>query len=229
MVEFRHVSKVYGRGRGRPVPALTGVTFAVGRDEMVCLFGPSGAGKTTVLRLVSREELPTEGEVVVAGEEVSRFGPRAVAHLRRRIGIVFQDGRLLADRTVAGNVAFVLRVQGTPRHELRERVLEALRSVGLHRRPNARLAELSAEGRQRLALARALVTEPPLLLADEPTGSLDGAAAGEILEVLRGVHARGATLIVATHQRAVAERLQCRTLRLAGGRLEGEMARAGDG
>lgn len=218
MLEFRHVSKVYGR-RGRTITALADVTFTVGKGEMVCLFGPSGAGKTTLLRFVYRDELPTGGEVVVAGEEVGRLGSRGLRQLRRRIGIVFQGGRFLDDRTVAGNVAFVLRVQGTPRDEIRERVVEVLQSVGLHRRPNARPGELSTRGRQRLALARALVSDPPLLLADEPTGTLDAEAGGEILDLLRATQALGTTVLVATHQRAVAERLGCRTLRIENGRV----------
>lgn len=219
MVEFSHVSKVYARAGGGTVSALADVTFTVGKGEMVCLVGPSGAGKTTALRFVYGEEVPTDGEVVVAGEDLSQLGSGALRHLRRRIGIVFQDGRLLADRTVAGNVAFVLRVLGTPRSEVRERVSEALQSVGLQRRPNARPVELSAEGRQRVAIARALVADPLLLVADEPTGPLDERAAGEILELLKGVQARGTTVLLATHQRAVAERLRCRILHLENGRV----------
>lgn len=229
MVEFSHVSKVYARAGGGTVSALADVTFTAGKGEMVCLFGPSGAGKTTALRLVYGDEVPTNGEVVVAGEDLSQLGPRALRHLRRRIGIVFQDGRLLADRTVAGNVAFVLRVLGTPRDEVRERVSEVLQSVGLQRRPNARPVELPAEGRQRVAIARALVADPLLLVADEPTGPLDERAAGEILELLKGVQARGTTVFLATHQRAVAERLRCRILHLEGGRMQGGKAHAGDG
>lgn len=220
MVEFSHVSKVYARAGGGTVSALADVTFTVGKGEMVCLVGPSGAGKTTALRLVYGEEVPTDGEVVVAGEDLSQLGSGALRHLRRRIGIVFQDGRLLADRTVAGNVAFVLRVLGTPRSEVRERVSEALQSVGLQRRPNARPVELSAEGRQRVAIARALVADPLLLVADEPTGPLDERAAGEILELLKGVQARGTTVLLATHHRAVAERLRCRILRIENGRVK---------
>lgn len=227
MLEFRHVSKVYGRG-GRSVTVLADVTFAVGKGEMVCLFGPSGAGKTTLLRFVYRDELPTGGEVIVDGEEVGRLGARGLCRLRRRIGIIFQDGRLLEDRTVGGNVAFVLRAQGMPRDEIRERVVEVLRSVGLHRRVNARPAELSTQGRQRLALARALASDPPLLLADEPTGSLGEEAGGEILDLLRATQALGTTVLVATHQRPVAERLGCRTLRLESGRVT-EAIQAGDG
>lgn len=218
MIEFHRVSKVYSVGPVK-VPALSDVSFRVDKGEFVVLTGPSGAGKTTLLRLVYRDEAPTDGEVHVLGREVTALRPAQVAELRRSIGVVFQDAKLLPARTVYENLAFVLRVLGTPRRDITPRVFDALRSVGLSARAQAYPAQLSQGEAQRAALARAIVRRPPLLLADEPTGNLDEAMAGEVVAVLKAIAAGGTTVVLATHQAGLARALRRRTLRLEGGRL----------
>lgn len=218
MIELHHVWKVYSVGPVK-VPALSDVSCVVSRGEFVALHGPSGAGKTTLLRLLYREEVPSEGEIRVLGHDLTRAGRREVAALRRSIGVVFQDARLLPGRTVYENVAFVLRVLGTPRREITARVFDALRAVGLSARAQAYPAQLSQGEAQRAALARAIARKPLLLIADEPTGSLDDGMAAEVFDVIREVWARGATVLVATHQLALARALRRRTLTLQHGRL----------
>src|SRR3990167_8945095 len=218
MIELHRVSKVYAVGPVK-VPALCDVSFRVDKGEFVVLAGPSGAGKTTLLRLLYRAELPSEGEVEVLGADVSALGRAEVAALRRSIGVVFQDAKLLPVRTVYENVAFVLRVLGTPRRDITARVFDALRGVGLSSRSQAYPAQLSQGEAQRAALARAIVRRPPLLLADEPTGSLDDAMAAEVLEVLRDIWAGGTTVVLATHQGRVAAALRRRTIALEAGRV----------
>ena len=218
MIELHRVSKVYAVGPVK-VPALCDVSFRIDKGEFVVLAGPSGAGKTTLLRLLYRAEPPSDGEVEVLGADVSALGRAEVAALRRSIGVVFQDAKLLPVRTVYENVAFVLRVLGTPRRDITARVFDALRVVGLSSRAQAYPAQLSQGEAQRAALARAIVRRPPLLLADEPTGSLDDAMAAEILEVLRDIWAGGTTVVLATHQARVAAALRRRTLALEAGRV----------
>jgi cell division transport system ATP-binding protein len=218
MVELQRVSKVYDVGPVR-VPALSDVSFRIDKGEFVVLSGPSGAGKTTLLRLLYREELPTEGEIEVLGQPVSALRRPEVRALRRSIGVVFQDARLLPGRTVYENIAFVLRVTGTPRSEITARAFDALRAVGLSARAQAYPAQLSQGEAQRAALARAIVRQQPLLIADEPTGSLDDGMASEVLTVIKDIWSRGTTVILATHQSRLAAALRRRTLVLEGGRL----------
>ena len=218
MIELQRVSKVFAVGPVK-VPALTDISFRVAKGEFVILTGRSGAGKTTLLKLLYRAEVPTEGEVHVLDQSLGPLRPRGVAALRRSIGVVFQDAKLLPGRNVYDNIAFVLRVLGTPRSELTERTFDALRAVGLHSRARAYPAQLSQGEAQRAALARAIVRRPALLIADEPTGNLDDDMTGEILEVLRDIHAGGTTVLFATHQRRLAAALRQRMLVLDGGRL----------
>ncbi|OGL15369.1 MAG: cell division ATP-binding protein FtsE [Candidatus Rokubacteria bacterium RIFCSPLOWO2_12_FULL_69_21] len=218
MIELHRVSKTYSVGPVK-VPALSDVSFRVGKGEFAVLSGASGAGKTTLLRLLYRDDLPTEGEVEVLGRDVGGLRRSQVAALRRSIGVVFQDAKLLPVRTVYENVAFVLRVLGTPKREITARVFDALRVVGLSARAQAYPAQLSQGEAQRAALARAIVRKPPLLLADEPTGNLDDAMAAEILDVLRDIWTGGTTVVLATHQAGLAQALKRRTLTLEGGRL----------
>jgi len=218
MIEFHQVSKVYAVGPVK-VPALSDVTFTVGKGEFVVLAGPSGAGKTTLLRLLYRNEVPTEGEVEVLGRPVAHLRRSQVAELRRSIGVVFQDAKLLPGRTVYENIAFVLRVTGTPRSEITPRVFDALRAVGLSARAQSYPAQLSQGEAQRASLARAIVRKPALLVADEPTGSVDDAMATEIIEVVKDIWARGTTVVLATHQTRLALRLKRRVLVLERGRL----------
>ena len=218
MIRLHHVGKVFGAGPARRV-ALSDVSFSVARGDFAVLSGPSGAGKTTLLRLIYREELPTEGEIEIAGIDVPGLRRRQVPRLRRSIGIVFQDAKLLAGRTVFENIAFVLRVIGTPRKDITPRAFAALKAVGLSSRAQAYPKQLSQGEAQRASLARAIAKSPGLLLADEPTGNLDDDMAEEILEVIRDIWQRGTTVFLATHQAGLAAHLKRRTLTLDGGRL----------
>src|SRR6184192_1099445 len=218
MIEVHRVWKVYSVGPVK-VPALSDVSLRIDKGEFVVLTGPSGAGKTTLLRLLYRDDLPSEGDIEVLGYNLVPLRRWQVAALRRSIGVVFQDAKLLPVRTVYENVAFVLRVLGAPRREITERVFDALRIVGLSSRAQAYPAQLSQGEAQRASLARAIVRKPPLLLADEPTGNLDEAMEDEILGTLRDIWAGGTTVVLATHQTYLAQALRRRTLTLQSGRL----------
>lgn len=218
MIELHRVCKVFTVGPVK-VPALTDVSFRVAKGEFVILTGKSGAGKTTLLKLLYRAEVPTEGEIEVLGTPLVTLSLRGVAELRRQIGVVFQDAKLLPGRTVYDNIAFVLRVLGTPRRDITARTFDALRAVGLHARARAYPAQLSQGEAQRAALARAIVRKPSLLIADEPTGNLDEEMAGEIIQVVQDIHAGGTTVVFATHQGRLATALRQRALVLDGGRL----------
>ena len=218
MIEVHRVSKVYSVGPVK-VPALREVSFRIGKGEFVVLGGASGAGKTTLLRLLYRDDRPSEGDIEVLGHDLVPMRRSQVASLRRSIGIVFQDSKLLPVRTVYENVAFVLRVLGAPRREITARVFDALRVVGLSSRAQAYPAQLSQGEAQRAALARAIARRPPLLLADEPTGNLDDAMAAEIIDVLKDIGAGGTTIVLATHQARLARTLHRRTITLDGGRV----------
>jgi cell division transport system ATP-binding protein len=218
MIELHRIWKVYSVGPVK-VPALSDVSFRVSKGEFVTLCGPSGAGKTTLLRLLYRDEVPSEGEIEVLRQDVGSLSRREVAALRRSIGIVFQDAKLLPGRTVYENVAFVLRVLGVPRREITGRVFDALRAVGLSARAQAYPAQLSQGEAQRAALARAIARKPLLLIADEPTGNLDEGMASEVLEIVRDIHAGGTTVLFATHQAGLSASLKQRTLTIQNGRL----------
>jgi cell division transport system ATP-binding protein len=218
MIEFHRVSKVYTVGPVK-VPALSDVSFTIAKGEFVVLAGPSGAGKTTLLRLLYRAETATEGEVKLFGQPVADLRPAQVRELRRSIGIVFQDAKLLPGRTVYENVAFVLRVTGVPRREITARVFDALRAVGISARAQSSPAQLSQGEAQRASLARALARKPALLIADEPTANVDEGMAAELIDVLRDIWARGTTVVLATHQARLALRLKQRMLVLEHGRL----------
>jgi cell division transport system ATP-binding protein len=218
MIELHRVSKIYEVGPVK-VPALSDVSFTIDKGEFVVINGPSGAGKTTLMRLLYREEEPTEGEVMVLGQPLAELTPREVSAFRRTIGVVFQDAKLLSGRTVYENIAFVLRVTGVPRREITARAFEALRAVGLSARAQAYPAQLSQGEAQRAALARAIVRKQALLIADEPTGNLDEGMAAEVVSVIKDIWAGGTTVILATHQSRLAAALRRRTLVLEGGRL----------
>ena len=218
MIRLHHVGKTFGAGPARHT-AVSDVSFTVEKGEFVVLHGPSGAGKTTLLRLLYRDEVPTEGDIEVAGFDVPALRRRRIPQLRRSIGIVFQDAKLLGGRTVFENIAFVLRVIGTPRKEITPRAFAALKAVGLSARAQAYPTQLSQGEAQRASLARAIAKSPLLLLADEPTGNLDEEMADEILEVIRDIWQRGTTVLLATHQAALAASLKRRTLWLREGRL----------
>ena len=218
MIRLQHVSKVFGAGPSR-VAALSGISFNIAKGEFVVLTGASGAGKTTLLRMLYRAETPSEGEIEVAGFDVTELRRSEIPRLRRSIGIVFQDSKLLAGRSVFENVAFVLRVLGVPRRDITPRAFAALKAVGLSARAQAFPHQLSHGEAQRASLARAIVKSPGLLLADEPTGNLDEEMAAEIIGLVKDIWSRGTTVVFATHQARLVPQLKRRTLRLEGGRL----------
>jgi len=218
MIRLHHVCKLF-QGGPMKLPALSDVSFTVDKGEFVVLSGASGAGKTTLLRLLYADEQASDGEIEVAGFNVTGLRRSEVPLLRRSLGIVFQDAKLLSGRTVFENIAFVLRVLGTPRREITPKAFQALKAVGLSSRAQAYPAQLSQGEAQRAALARAIVKSPALLLADEPTGNLDDEMASEILDLIKDIWSRGTTVLFATHQSRLATQLKRRTLRLESGVL----------
>jgi len=197
MIRFDKVTKIYPRSGG--AAALRDVTLHIAKGEFAFLTGPSGAGKSTILKLLYMEEQPTSGEVRVSGYNSAGIKPREVSKLRRRLGIVFQDFRLLEDRTSEGNVAFALEVTGVPRPLIPGKVARALTAVGLASKATAYPRELSGGEQQRVAFARALVNAPFVLIADEPTGNLDERATRGVFQLLREINAAGTAVVMATH------------------------------
>ncbi len=213
MVEFEGVTKTYPNG----VTALRDVTLRIAPQEFVFIVGPTGTGKSTLLKMIYREELPTRGRVLVHGRDVTRMPARQIPLLRRQVGVVFEDFRLLPRKTVRENVAFALEVTGVPPREVGGRVQEALDVVGLAARAGALPGELSAGEQQRVSIARALVHRPPLLLADEPTGNLDPDTSWDIVQLLSQINLRGTTLVVSTHDKTIVDILRRRVIALGGG------------
>ncbi len=212
MIEFYHVSKAFN---GRP--ALQDVSLKIAKGEFVFLTGPSGAGKTTLLRLMFCADAPDEGQILVNGRNLLHLKPSAVPYLRRTMGFVFQDFRLLPKKTVFENVALALKVCGVPEGLLRVKAADTLSAVGLGHRLEALPPTLSAGEQQRACLARAIVNDPQILLADEPTGNLDPELAGEILELMKNVNARGTTVVLATHNQDLLRNVRRRAVRLEHG------------
>lgn len=213
MIELQNVSVIYGGERA----ALADVSLRIEKGEFVFLVGPTGAGKSTLLKLLYCAETPTSGKVIVSGRNLASVGPRDIPLLRRRIGVVFQDFGLLPDRDVFENVAFALRVIGAGRRDIRRRVPDALGLVGLVHRCDAFPHELSGGEQQRVAIARALVNDPPLLLADEPTGNLDPYTSLGIAEILHRVNVRGMTVVVATHDQHMVDHAARRVVEIERG------------
>ncbi len=215
MIQLFHVTKEYP-GDG---PALQDVSLDVEKGEFVFLTGASGAGKSTLLKLIFCEETATSGQLLLFGKNVAKIRPSAIPFVRRHIGVVFQDFKLLAQRTVAENVALPLEVRGLADKEIRKKVKGLLRSVGLEHRGDKFPPSLSGGEQQRVAVARALAAEPALLLADEPTGNLDPDRTLEVMDLLYRANARGTTVVVATHDRTLLERYKKRVVVLERGRL----------
>lgn len=220
MICMRQVSKVYDNG----VCALENVSMELAKGELAFLTGPSGAGKSTFLKLITAEERPTSGLVEVAGHDVGRMKYRDVPYLRRRIGVVFQDFRLLSERSVLDNVMLPLTILGLTPGEQRRRALQVLTVVGLGQRKDARPLELSGGEQQRVAIARAIALDPVILLADEPTGNLDPDITWHIMKLFRAINARGTAVIIATHNYDVVKKMDARIIKILKGSLPEEAA-----
>ena len=210
MITLENVTKVYGAD----TLAVDDVSFAVAKGDFVFLVGPSGSGKSTLLRLMSREELATEGDVWVAGRNVSTMAPSRVPYLRRTLGNVFQDYKLLMNKTVFENVAFALEVIGKPRHVIREQVPFVLELVGLADKQERFPNQLSGGEQQRVSIARAFVNRPVIMLADEPTGNLDPATSEGIMGLLQAINETGTTVVMATHDHRVVNMMRRRVIQL---------------
>ncbi len=218
MIRMRGATKVYANG----IVALDNISVDVGKGEFAFLTGPSGAGKSTFLKLITAEEIATEGMVEVAGHDVGALRRRDVPYLRRRIGVVFQDFRLLADRTVLDNVMLPLAILGLSRNEQRRRALQVLTVVGLSQRKDSLPLELSGGEQQRIAIARAIALDPVILLADEPTGNLDPDITWHIMKLFRAINARGTAVVIATHNYDVVRRMDARIITIVKGQLPEE-------
>ncbi len=215
MIQMFHVYKSYPSNP----PSLADITLQIEKGEFVFVTGPSGAGKTTLLKLIFCAEKASEGQVLVNGRNLARIRDSAIPFLRRNVGVVFQDFKLLPHRTAAENVAFTLEVLGVPRGDCRDRVMRMLKLVGLQHKAEVLPVRLSGGEQQRVVIARALVNDPTILLADEPTGNLDPALTIEIMDLLCEVNVRGTTVVVATHDTQLLGRYPKRTLRLDRGHL----------
>jgi cell division transport system ATP-binding protein len=215
VIQLFHVKKSYPGD----APVLDDITLRVEKGEFVWLTGPSGAGKSTLLKLLFCADVPTSGQILVGGRNVGRLTQSGVPFLRRNVGVVFQDFKLLENRTVLENVGYALEVLGAPDSEIRERSLRRLEQVGLKHKASSLPLRLSGGEQQRVAIARALVNEPTILLADEPTGNLDPGLTDSILQLLFDANARGTTVIVATHDRSLLARYHKRTIALANGKV----------
>ncbi len=215
MIELINVSKTYPNG----IDVLCNVSLSIGKEEFVFLVGPSGAGKTTLLKMLYRDEVPSSGKVIVDKINVADLAPSQVPFLRRNMGVVFQDYKLLAKRTVFENVAFALRVTGAARSTIRRKVMQVLELVGMLRRANAFPEELSGGEKQRACIARAIVNNPPILLADEPTGNLDPTTSWDIIQLLEKINKRNTTVLVATHNKSIVDDMKRRVVAIENGRI----------
>ncbi len=210
MIEFRNVSKKYDTG----TEAIHNVNFRINKGEFAFLVGSSGSGKSTIIKLILKEEEPTSGNIIINGKDTTFLKPSRVPYLRRSMGIVFQDFRLLPDKTVYENVAFAMNVvKATPKH-IRRQVPMVLSLVGLANKAKVYPNELSGGEQQRVALARAIVNNPSMLIADEPTGNLDPNTAWDIMELLNDINLRGTTVVVATHAKDIVDKMNKRVIRI---------------
>jgi cell division transport system ATP-binding protein len=215
VIEAHNVSKTYARG----VYALRDLSLRIDKGDFVFLTGPSGAGKSTLLRLLLRRDVPSEGQLIVGGRNLATLSPRQVQSYRRSLGFVFQDFKLLPAKTVLENVSFVPRVLGMAASQQQRRTFQVLKWVGLQHRMTAYPLELSGGEQQRIAIARALVNDPAIILADEPTGNLDPDLSLEIMNLFREINARGTTVVVATHDRELIRRVGRRAVTLDHGNI----------
>lgn len=215
MIEFQHVTKKYPGS----IVAVEDVTFKIGKGEFVALVGPSGAGKSTLIKMLIREEIPTSGRILVADRDIFQLKERELPYYRRKVGVVFQDFKLLARKTVYENVAFALEVAGVLPSVIKKRVAEMLTLVGLENRADALSETLSGGEKQRISIARALVHEPKLLIADEPTGNLDPVNSWEIIELLFKINKAGTIVLLATHDKEIVDAIHKRVVTMKDGKI----------
>ena len=223
MISFERVTKVYEPD----VVALNDVTFHIDKGEFVFIVGASGSGKSTLVRLLLKELEPTAGKIVVGGRDLTRLKRSKVPLLRRNVGCVFQDFKLLSDRTASENVAYALKVQGESRANIRRKVPEVLSMVGLAHKMNSLPNELSGGEQQRVSIARAVVNHPPLLICDEPTGNLDPDTSVGIMQLLHRINTAGTTILMVTHDREMVDKMRKRVIALEGGRIARDERRGG--
>lgn len=215
MIEFRNVSKTYSTGS----EVIHNANFKIEKGEFAFLIGASGSGKSTIIKLILKEENPTSGKIIINGKDTTNLKPSRIPYLRRSMGIVFQDFRLLPDRNVYENVAFAMHVvKATPRH-IKRQVPMVLSQVGLADKAKKFPNELSGGEQQRVALARAIVNNPSMLIADEPTGNLDPNTAWDIMELLNEINLRGTTVLVATHAKDIVDKMNKRVIQIDGGNI----------
>lgn len=215
MIEFQHITKKYSKD----IVAVDDVNFKIAKGEFVTLVGPSGAGKSTLIKMLTREEMPTSGRIFVAERDIFQLRESELPYYRRKVGIIFQDFKLLSKKTVYENVAFALEVSGVFTSVIKKRVPEMLTLVGLENRSNALSEELSGGEKQRVSIARALVHEPKLLIADEPTGNLDPVNSWEIMELLFKINKQGTVVLLATHNKEVVDAINKRVVTMKGGKV----------
>lgn len=218
MIETQNLTKRYTGG----CVGIENINLIINRGEFVFIVGPSGAGKSTFLKLLIREIAPTSGKLRVLGQDLSTISRHRIPFLRRNIGMVFQDFRLLEDRTVYDNVAFAMHVVGAPGKEIAKRVPKVLQLVGLQDKTRVRACDLSGGEQQRVGIARALVNRPAIIVADEPTGNLDPVTSIEIIDLIRTINIQGTTIIIATHDREIVDYYKQRVIYLKKGRLVGD-------
>ena len=225
MILLSNVTKTYPNGS----TALDDVSFFIERGEFVFIVGPSGSGKSTLIKLLMHEEVPTDGQVIINNKDIGKLKRREIPYLRRSMGVVFQDFRLLSNKTVYENVAFAMDIIGASRKEIRRQVPNVLSLVGLSHKAKSYPRELSGGEQQRVALARALVNNPAFLIADEPTGNLNPKVAMEIMELLDNINKRGTTIIMATHAKDIVDTMKKRVIAIEDGKIVRDESRGGYG
>lgn len=218
LIQFYNVSKIYPNG----VKALNDVSLKIDRGEFVFLMGPSGAGKSTLIKMLFREEIPTRGQIFIASRSIVRMKRKEIPALRRSMGIIFQDFKLLENKTVYENIAFAMEVIGAKPSDIKYRVPELIKMVGLKGKERCFPGELSGGEQQRVGIARALANQPLVLIADEPTGNLDVGTSNEIMELLYDINRKGTTVIMATHARELVRHARKRVIMLEKGRVAGD-------
>ncbi|MCF6463846.1 cell division ATP-binding protein FtsE [Clostridium sp. Cult1] len=215
MIKFINTSKEYKNG----VKALSNINLTISKGEFVFLVGPSGAGKSTLIKLILKEEDPTEGKIYLNDMDITKVKNRKIPYIRRNVGVVFQDFRLLPNKTVYENVAFAMEIIGAHPKDIRRNVPMVLSMVDLSKKAHCYPDELSGGEHQRVAIARSIVNSPPILIADEPTGNLDPDTAWEIMKVLRDINRRGTTVLMATHAKDIVDIMKKRVIAIDGGKI----------